>query len=56
MSEKKTTRKTSKQDNQKPIFKCAGGNDFDRITELENKLLTRKPGVKLLSTQKRNPY
>jgi len=55
LSEKKSARKASKQDNQKPIFHCAGENDPSRIFELEDKLLTKKVGVKLLSTARRNP-
>jgi len=53
----KTTRKTSKpvRDEQKPIFHCGGESDFERIAEAEDKLLTKKPGVKILSTARRIP-
>ena len=55
LSEKKSARKASKQDNQKPIFHCEGENDPSRIFQLEDEMIGKKVGVKVISTARRDP-
>jgi len=52
--EEKSDRKAS-QTEQKPIFHFSRENDPARIFDLEDEILIRKPGMKLLSTARRNP-
>jgi len=54
MSAKKRARKTTKTtvaDKQRPIFHCKG--ELDAEIEDPNRILAKKPGIKILSTARR---